>query len=221
MLTRQRARTPDQKNMRAQAVLDAAWALFQDQDFDAITVARIAERAGLAKGTVFLYFASKEALFLEALRRELAAWLLEFNAWLELAAPSQDARLMAGQFAASLHARPSMLRLLAMLHSQLEPNAGLDAVIAFKLFLSDALTIGGAQVERHLMLPAGSGYGILLDLYALAIGIQHQAPTPIAEAAFKADPSLILRARGFETTLARAASALLVGSIASLRDANA
>lgn len=214
MLTQQRARTPSQKSMRRQAVIDAAWTLFQDQAFDDITVARIAERAGLAKGTLFLYFATKEALFLETLQVELMRWLDEFGAWLRDAPQSADGRALAGAFAASMARRASMLRLLEMVHSQLEPNAGLDAVIAFKTFLRDAVLSGGAQIEWHLALPRGVGTDALLDLYALAIGLHQQLPTPIAESVYRADPSLVLRAGDYEAMLSAAASALLAGLIA-------
>lgn len=51
---------------RPDEVLDAALALFTEKGFAATRVEDIATRAGLSKGAVYLYFASKEAI-LEAL----------------------------------------------------------------------------------------------------------------------------------------------------------
>lgn len=47
---------------RREAVLDAARTLFIEQGVGATTMAQIADRAGVAKGTVYLYFASKDAM---------------------------------------------------------------------------------------------------------------------------------------------------------------
>src|SRR5437588_12373184 len=52
---------------RRQEILDAAVKVFKDKGVSKSTVADIAEAAGVAKGTVYLYFGSKEHL-LAALR---------------------------------------------------------------------------------------------------------------------------------------------------------
>jgi AcrR family transcriptional regulator len=54
---------------RRTQILEAAVRLWLRQGFDATAVDAIAREAGLAKGTVYLYFPSKEALLEEALRR--------------------------------------------------------------------------------------------------------------------------------------------------------
>jgi AcrR family transcriptional regulator len=53
---------------RRQAILDAALTVFAERGFEAARLDDIAARAGIAKGTLYLYFADKEALF-EALIR--------------------------------------------------------------------------------------------------------------------------------------------------------
>jgi AcrR family transcriptional regulator len=52
-------------------ILEAAIALFTTEDYHRVLVDDIAERAGVGKGTVYRYFPSKEAVFLELV--ELAA----------------------------------------------------------------------------------------------------------------------------------------------------
>jgi AcrR family transcriptional regulator len=65
-------RGKDAKSERIQAILAAALEEFFDQGFAAARLDAIAERAGIGKGTVYLYFDSKETLFEEAVRNMIA-----------------------------------------------------------------------------------------------------------------------------------------------------
>jgi AcrR family transcriptional regulator len=56
---------------RPDEVLDAAQALFMERGFAATRVEDIASRAGLSKGSVYLYFPSKEALLEGLVRRAI------------------------------------------------------------------------------------------------------------------------------------------------------
>ncbi len=56
---------------RPDEVLDAALELFMDKGFAATRVEDIAKRAGLSKGTVYLYFPSKEAVLEGLVRRAI------------------------------------------------------------------------------------------------------------------------------------------------------
>ena len=47
---------------RRERLYEAALALFRTQGYEATTVAQITQRAGLAKGTFFNYFATKDAV---------------------------------------------------------------------------------------------------------------------------------------------------------------
>lgn len=58
-----RARTDEAKEQRRRALLDAALAEFFERGFSAARMDDIAARAKLSKGTLYLYFDSKEALF--------------------------------------------------------------------------------------------------------------------------------------------------------------
>jgi len=60
-----RARDAEQKLLRKQSLLNAGWELFLAGDGQLPSVAQILARAGLAKGTFYIYFKTKEELFLE------------------------------------------------------------------------------------------------------------------------------------------------------------
>ena len=70
---RPRTKPPDE---RRKEILEAATHLFREQGFEVTTVRQIARRAEVAAGTVYLYFASKEALLL-ALQDDFEAGLLD------------------------------------------------------------------------------------------------------------------------------------------------
>lgn len=57
---------------RPDEVLDAALAVFVEKGFAAAKVEEVAKRAGVSKGTVYLYFPSKEALIEGIVRRAVA-----------------------------------------------------------------------------------------------------------------------------------------------------
>jgi AcrR family transcriptional regulator len=61
---------------RRQAILDAALHVFAERGFEAARLDDVAVRAGVAKGTLYLYFQSKEALF-EALIRSAVTPVIE------------------------------------------------------------------------------------------------------------------------------------------------
>lgn len=60
-----------QKEARRIAIIDAALEEFTAQGFTATKLDDVAERAGIGKGTIYLYFDSKESLFEEVVRKNL------------------------------------------------------------------------------------------------------------------------------------------------------
>jgi AcrR family transcriptional regulator len=53
---------------RRQAILEAALAVFAEHGYEAARLDEVARRAGMAKGTLYLYFKDKEALFESLIR---------------------------------------------------------------------------------------------------------------------------------------------------------
>lgn len=71
------------KNARPGELLAAALDLFVEKGYAATRVEEVAARAGVSKGTLFLYFASKEELFKAVVRENIAGrfaeWQLEID----------------------------------------------------------------------------------------------------------------------------------------------
>jgi len=73
------ATTPRQrrKETRPQELLDAALALFVEKGFAATRSEEVAQRAGVSKGTLYLYYPSKEELFKAVIRHNLSNLIAE------------------------------------------------------------------------------------------------------------------------------------------------
>ena len=68
------------KEARPGELLDAALDLFVEKGFVATRMEEVAARAGVSKGTVFLYFPSKEELLKAVVRENIAGRFVEWNA---------------------------------------------------------------------------------------------------------------------------------------------
>lgn len=65
------------KEARPQELLDAALALFVEKGFAATRAEEVAQRAGVSKGTLYLYYPSKEELFKAVVRQTLSQLIAE------------------------------------------------------------------------------------------------------------------------------------------------
>jgi len=83
--TRVQAKRERRKEARPGELLAAALELFVEKGYAATRSEEVARRAGVSKGTLFLYFASKEELFKAVVRENLAGrfpeWEAEFAAY--------------------------------------------------------------------------------------------------------------------------------------------
>jgi TetR/AcrR family transcriptional regulator len=67
------------KDARPGELLDAALDLFVEKGFAATRVEQVAARAGVSKGTLFVYFPSKEELFKAVVRETISGRFSEWN----------------------------------------------------------------------------------------------------------------------------------------------
>ncbi len=210
-MLKHRARKEEDKQARRDAILDVAATMLGRREFASITMAEVARRCGLAKGTLYLYFGSKEELFLATLERELAAW---FDALGEQLARrgNVDANAFGRLVARSLRERDTLTDLLTLLHAVLERNVDPEAALAFKRVLKDKLVHGGAVLQRVMpRLPPGGGVRLLVRIHALVVGLRQMAdPPPNIAEVLRRDELAVLRI-DFESELAAAIASLIRG----------
>ncbi len=83
------------KDARPSEIVAAALAVFAEQGFAGAKIEEIARRAGVAKGTVYLYFATKEALFEAAVRENISPIFARLDSLSRQPAASAGERLTA------------------------------------------------------------------------------------------------------------------------------
>lgn len=74
----QRARSEAAKLEREEVILDAAETLLRESGYGVLTMQSVAATSGLAKGTIYLYFPSREALIHKVYGRLFDRWVSQF-----------------------------------------------------------------------------------------------------------------------------------------------
>lgn len=208
-----RAIRAEQKEARRRQIIDVAWRLFQEHNYEAVNMVDVAREVGLAKGTLYLYFGTKEALFLAVLTQRFAHWFATVNGRLQdLDAPA-TAETAAQLFGRSLAETPHLTRLFALLHVILEHNIDAETARTFKYMLLENVQQTGALLEAALpWLAAGEGAALLLRIYALVLGVQQMAdPAAVVRDLQQAEADLHVFVIDFELTFVAILTDLLVG----------
>lgn len=173
-------------------ILAAALTVFEGRGGHLATVAELAGAAGLAKGTVYLYFSTKEEIFLALLEQQLHAWLDRFVQQVE---PGMTAETAGDTLCRQAQESPAFLRLASLANPVLERN--LDAAAAWRFRQSLAARFGevGQRVEQALRLEAGAGGALLHHSFAMLLGLwQLHEPAPAIRAVLGDEELADLRA---------------------------
>jgi AcrR family transcriptional regulator len=213
MSGKRRAISAEQKSRRRQAVIDCAWRLFQEKDYAEISMNEVAVAAGLAKGTLYLYFETKEALFLAVQEQRLAAWFEAMDEQLRGMGSGCSPREVAALLRDSLEAEPGLVRLFTILHVILEKNIDLDTARRFKITLLAHIAQTGALLEGCLpYLSEGQGAKFILHAYALVIGLGNLTnPAPVVQELMETEPELGLYGLDFSEEFFELLTSLLQG----------
>jgi AcrR family transcriptional regulator len=171
MVIRQRAMQAEAKQERHHAILDAAERLLSRSADRMANVAEVADEAGLAKGTVYLYFPSKEELLLAVHERNIDGYFRALIVRLE----GDDAVTIDDILALTYRhivEPPLFLPLAARCFGMMGQGVPSEAAFAFKQRMALRLQRAGAGLERHFPdLATGGGVGLLRHSYALIIGL--------------------------------------------------
>ena len=176
MVIRQRAIQAEDKQERHEAILDAAARLLPRSPERIANVADVADEAGLAKGTVYLYFPSKEELLLAVHERNIDGFFRALIERLASDAPVADRR-RAGADPPHMVEPPLFLPLAARCFGLMAQSVPPRAALAFKQRMGDRLT--KARRRPRTPLPgarAGDGVALLRHSYALIIGLWQMSP---------------------------------------------
>ncbi len=215
MALKQRAMADEDKEARRHALLDAAETLFLRHPDRVASVAEVAEAAGLAKGTVYLYFPSKEEMLLALHERHVARFFAALM------------RLLSGRRAAgfdeiwrvtrdNLVRAPGYLPLTSRCFGLMDREIRTETAVAFKIRVGKALADAGAGLERHFpALANGGGVTLLQHSYGLIVGLW-QLLHPIERFGTAMERAeLAMFKRDYEREVEQALRALWSGTLAS------
>ena len=209
-MSERRATNPGAKEARGQQILVATAELLERWSYSDITMDRIAHRAGVAKGTLYLYFRTKEALFLSLYEERLGTWYTELQALADYGAGTVEPAAAARTIASTLAARPILIHLHGLLHSTMGLNIDLETMVAFRRRqYGKILTLVSALARRIENLSDSRALRFLIQLEAVVGGLSWAAfPPPPLQKAFDNSELEVFQIK-FEDELREIVTALL------------
>jgi AcrR family transcriptional regulator len=212
----QRARRPEQKLQRHDAILGAARDLALRDGVRNVSLADIAARVGIHKSALLRYFETREQIFLELTAGAWRDWAHGLHTELDAAAPGSIG-LVADVFAHSFSDRPLLCDLIAHTPLNLERNVSPDGVRRYKRTSLGVVNEAAALVQRVLPeLTLAECTEFVATLASLAGSLWQIAnPGPVLAELYASDPALAQACVDLTPRLRRTAEILLAGMITS------
>jgi len=125
----QRARSLEQKALRRRAVLQVAETYLIEVGYEAFSMSKLAKKIGLAKGTLYLYFQTREELFLTLYDQSLIRWSQTF---IDELSDSMTSKAYSQKLFSTASADGTFLPLLIRLENMIEHNVAIPRLISSK-----------------------------------------------------------------------------------------
>jgi AcrR family transcriptional regulator len=214
-----RARRPEQKRQRQEAILDAAQELAIRDGVRGVTLTDIAAAVGIHKSALLRYFETREQIFLEVAAQAWREWTGALHDELDgtpAGAPG-SAALVADVVARSFADRPLLCDLIPHTALNLERHVSPDVVRRYKLTSLGAVGDAARLVRRVLPdLTEGECLEFIAAVASLAGATWQIAnPPPALAQLYAADPELARACVDLLPRLRRTAQVLLAGLIPS------
>ena len=165
---KKRARSLEEKSFRRQQILDAASALFAEVGYEGFSVALLASKAGIVKGTLYLYFKTREEVFLALYDQSLNRWSEKF---IQRLPESLEDRAFCELLYETAFGDPLYVPLQARLEKVIEHNVSLDCLLMSKRnFLQQVDRIAAASADV-LRLRNEQALEVIKTLGVLIVGV--------------------------------------------------
>ncbi|TGK89469.1 TetR/AcrR family transcriptional regulator [Leptospira bourretii] len=185
---KKRAVLEKDKLSKRTSILQSAAFLLQKKDWAELSMDEVAKRAKIAKGTLYLYFPTKEDLCLRVHIADYEAWFLDMELFLT-ETKNIDAEGFSKWFVESMDRHIRFLKLLPIVPTILEKNASVETIKEFKLSLkAQIFKILPLLIKTFPFLNEQSGFLFLMQCHALAVGSwSHGFPSQQVREAVKDD----------------------------------
>lgn len=165
-----RARGAKEKEIRRQSILTSAVKLYQQNPAALPTTSMIGKDAGVAKGTLYLYFRSKEEIFLALLEELHLKWLQTFRR-----TGSFDESIMLTLIDNSIgfmEENPLFMQLATMSTSVIEQNVDNKILLTHKNALATAIKESAHSLSQLVdSLSEEDAASLIVRTYAMLLGL--------------------------------------------------
>ncbi len=204
-----RARSRAAKSERKDTIIAAADKLLRQSGYDAITMQAVAMEAGLAKGTLYLYFPSREILVLDVYGRLFDQWINRFVSRVSKVTGVEE---FCQDFYHHYTGDRLFLQLTGAAISIMESQADRETLIKGKRAMASRVKkLAGTAYQRLGMNPI-LAQRFIWGLLTIASGaIQMTTRPPVADKHLPEDVNAYIGSTSFETVFLNAAVPLCSG----------
>ena len=171
----QRARSSEQKALRRHAVLETAEVYFKEVGYEAFSMAQLAKKAGVAKGTLYLYFNTREELFFTLYEQSLVRWSQIFIGSLS---DTMTSKTYAQSLYKTTQADGVFLPLLIRLEHVIEHNVAILRLIESKRVFINQVEAVAAATSTALRLSTAQATEVIKTMGVLLIGATQTDQSP-------------------------------------------
>ncbi|MDB9891119.1 TetR/AcrR family transcriptional regulator [Alphaproteobacteria bacterium] len=199
----QRARSETEKLEREGSILTATEIFLRESDYDSMTMQAVATAAGVAKGTLYLYFTSRESLVLAVHDRLFDRWIDRFAVHQpELAGFVGFCR----DFARHYSYDPLFLQLAGFANALLEPQLDREAYIKSKRGMARRVKRLAGLVCQQFVIEPVAAQKLIWGFLTIAGGTaQMTAHQSVTKADLPGDVIAFMGLANFETVFLNAA----------------
>jgi TetR/AcrR family transcriptional regulator len=178
----QRARKPQEQQLRRDAILAAASELFDIEGPQGTGLNAIAARAAFTKSNVYRYFESREEVLMSLFLIEFESFVSDFETR-SAACPAGDIDALAAISANTFVAHPRFCTFIGILTSVLEQNVSVEKIIALKRAVTVLNRRITAAVSAKLPTATPADCGWAVAMVATLVAGMWPNVTPSAAAA--------------------------------------
>lgn len=178
-----RARSIEDKDRRRREILLAGHDYLIEVGLEGFTMQKLADRAGLAKGTVYLYFETRESVLLGLIEAKLDRWAVEMQKAVG-SVPGGDTEWLTNLFDTA-QLDPLLLPLLTRLDLLIEHNISTAALIAHKKRWHQVMVAHAETAKTCLGLSGSAAMEAVVSVGTFLLGVAQIDQGP------KIDPKLL------------------------------
>ena len=173
-----RARSDDQKARRREAILSAARQHFAEVGFEQFAMGPLAEAVGIARGTLYLYFETREEVLLALYVEEIERLV---DAIIDGTPPGIDAPAFVRAYYQIATASPLYLELAARSNNSIEQNCSVDRLVELKTATRDLAFRVGDHVAQLFGMTPEKAIRFVTSLFGLLVGVAQLTQSPAVE----------------------------------------